>query len=132
EWSEAHDIQLCRQIVVTNPASTKRKTSERKRLWETIAQNLEKINSKKFKTSLSECSMRERSELAVLLEELREERRWQRRSNFNNENNQRKIKRRPKILDQKPCKNCLKLRRGSQNKIPMARPKRVEEQEQTL
>ena len=97
EWSEAHDIQLCREIMVTNPFSAKRKTSDRKRLWETIARNLVKINSPKFKTSLSERAVRERymriaqrfkakmneeikasgispeqSELDVLLEELTE------------------------------------------------------------
>ena len=73
------------------------KKNIRKRLWETIARDLVKINSPKFKTSLSECSMRERymriaqryktkmneeikasgispeqSELDVLLEELTE------------------------------------------------------------
>ena len=97
EWSEEHDIQLCREIMVTNSFSAKRKTSDRKRLWETIARNLVKINSPKLKTSLSERSVRERymrivqryktktndemkasgispeqSELDVLLEELTE------------------------------------------------------------
>ncbi|KAK2565572.1 hypothetical protein P5673_010696 [Acropora cervicornis] len=91
------DRQLCREIMVTNPFSAKRKTSDRKRLWETIARNLMKINSPKFKTSLSERAVRERymriaqrfktkmneeikasrispaqSELDVLLEELTE------------------------------------------------------------
>ena len=96
EWSEAHDMQLCREIMVTNLFSAKRKT-DRKRLWETIARNLVKINSPKFKTPLSERAVRERymriaqslktkineeikasgispeqSELDVLLEELTE------------------------------------------------------------
>ena len=88
----------------TNPFSAERKTSERKRLWETIARNLVKRKSPKFKTSLSERSVRrrymritqgfktklseeinacgispEQSELDVLLEELmeREEERCQ-------------------------------------------------------
>jgi len=46
--------------MVTNPFSAKRKTSDRKRLWETIARNLVKVNSPKFKTSLSERAVRER------------------------------------------------------------------------
>lgn len=60
EWSAQHDIQLCPEIMVTNPFSAKRKTSDRKRLWKTIAQNLVKIKSPKFETSLSERSVKER------------------------------------------------------------------------
>ena len=44
----------------TNPFSAERKTSERKRLWETIARNLVKRKSPKLKTSLSERSVRRR------------------------------------------------------------------------
>ena len=123
EWSEAHDIQLCREIMVTNPFSAKRKTSDRKRLWETIARNLVKINSPQFKTSLSERAVRERymrtaqrfkakmneemkasgispeqSELDVLLEELTEREEMAEEERFQGKN-QRKIKRRRKIFD---------------------------------
>ena len=60
EWTEQHDIILCREILVTNPFSAKKKTTQRKKLWDTVAQNDVKINTPKFKASLSERSVRER------------------------------------------------------------------------
>ena len=124
EWSEEHDIQLCREIMVTNPFSAKRKTLDRKRLWETIARNLVKINTPKLKTSLSERSVRERymrivqryktktndemkasgispeqSELDVLLEELTEREEMAKEERFQQGTKSEKIKRRRKIFD---------------------------------
>ena len=101
----------------------RKETSDRKRLWETIARNLVKIKSPKFKTSLSERSVRERymriaqryktkmneeikasgispnqSELDVLLEELTEREEMAEEERFQHGKNQRKINRRRKKL----------------------------------
>ena len=52
EWSEAHDVLLCREILALNPFKAKRKTTQRSKMWETIAQNLELIDQQTFRVTV--------------------------------------------------------------------------------
>lgn len=52
EWSEAHDVLLCREMLALNPFKAKRKTTQRSKMWETIAQNLELIDQPTFRVTV--------------------------------------------------------------------------------
>ena len=83
EWSEAHDVLLCREMLALNPFKAKRKTTQRSKMWETIAQNLELIDQPTFRVTVRAVRdrysllgrkyrkrMHEVSDSDVLLEEL--------------------------------------------------------------
>lgn len=132
----------------TNPFSAERKTSERKRLWETIARNLVKRKSPKFKTSLSERSVRRRymritqgfktklneeinacgispeaSELDVLLEERR------RNGRGGEMSTREKIRERSRQGERYSVKSHGKnVSNKTRKSLEMTRPKRVAEQ----
>ena len=40
EWSELHEVYLCREILTVGLMKTKKKTTQRAQLWEKIANNL--------------------------------------------------------------------------------------------
>ena len=61
EWSTVHDVLLCREMLATNPFQAKRKTTQRAKMWETIAQHLEEIDEPKFKVTVR--SVRDRYSL---------------------------------------------------------------------
>lgn len=61
EWSELHDISLCREMIVVNPFKSKRKTTQRTKMWDTIIQHLENIESPTFKVTVR--SVRDRYSL---------------------------------------------------------------------
>ena len=52
EWSKAHDVLLCREMLALNPFKAKRKTTQRSKMWETIAQNLELIDQPTFRVTV--------------------------------------------------------------------------------
>lgn len=52
EWTEAHGILLSREMLVVNPFQAKRKTTKRSKKWETVSQNLERIDTPKFKVNV--------------------------------------------------------------------------------
>lgn len=132
----------------TNPFSAERKTSERKRLWETIARSLVKRKSPKFKTLLSERSVRRRymritqgfktklneeinacgisaepSELDVLLEERR------RNGRGGEMSTREKIRERSRQGERYSVKSHGKtVSNKTRKSLEMTRPKRVAEQ----
>ena len=61
EWTTVHDVLLCREMLAINPFQTKRKTTQRAKMWETIAQHLEEIDEPKFKVTIR--SVRDRYSL---------------------------------------------------------------------
>ena len=52
EWTRQHDVVFCREILATDPFQAKRKTTHRAKLWEKVAENLEKNDHIKFKVSV--------------------------------------------------------------------------------
>ena len=52
EWSEAHDVLLCREMLALNPFKAKRKTTQWSNMWKTIAQNLELIDQPTFRVTV--------------------------------------------------------------------------------
>lgn len=61
EWTTTHDVLLCREMLATNPFQAKRKTTQRAKLWEIIAQHLEECDEPKFKVNVR--SVRDRYSL---------------------------------------------------------------------
>jgi hypothetical protein len=43
KWTEAHDIELCKEVVVSKLFETEKMSIERGQIWEFIAKNLEKL-----------------------------------------------------------------------------------------
>ena len=39
EWSETHDVLLCREMLAVNPFKAKREMTQRRKMWETIVQH---------------------------------------------------------------------------------------------
>lgn len=52
EWSQSHDVLLCREILAVDPFQAKPETSARAKIWEKVALNLEKIDKPKFEVSI--------------------------------------------------------------------------------
>ena len=52
EWTQAHDVFLCREMLVVNPFQYKRKTTQRAKMWETVADHLERIDAPTFKVTV--------------------------------------------------------------------------------
>ena len=48
EWTNLHDVLLCREILVVEPYKAKPRTSQRGQLWNTIAEHLNKLAEPKF------------------------------------------------------------------------------------
>ena len=61
EWTVAHDVLLCREMLAINPFKAKRKTIQRTKMWETIVHHLEQIEEPSFKVSVR--SIRDRYSL---------------------------------------------------------------------
>ena len=51
EWTNPHDIALCREIILVNPFKAKKKTIPRAKLWEEVATNVNKMDTIEFNTS---------------------------------------------------------------------------------
>ena len=52
EWTTAHDVLLCREMLAINPFKAKRKTIQRTKMWETLVHHLEQIEEPSFKVSV--------------------------------------------------------------------------------
>ena len=52
EWTAAHDVLLCREMLAINPFKAKQKTIQRTKMWETIVHHLEQIEEPSFKVSV--------------------------------------------------------------------------------
>ncbi|XP_044172735.1 trichohyalin-like [Acropora millepora] len=51
EWSDEHDVLLCREILTTEPFKAERRTPQRGQLWQSVADHLNCIPEPKFKVS---------------------------------------------------------------------------------
>ena len=63
EWTENHDVILCREILVSEPYKFKPRTLERGKVWDEIAERLNNIKDQKFK--VSKRSIREHFQLLL-------------------------------------------------------------------
>ena len=52
DWTNAHDVVLCREVLVVDPFQAKKKTIQRAKLWQTVANNLIVLDHPKFKSTL--------------------------------------------------------------------------------
>ena len=56
-WSKLNDTLFCREILLCEPLRFKVRSTERKKAWETIADNLHAIEDPKFRVTVTEiCS----------------------------------------------------------------------------
>ena len=51
EWSDKHDVLLCREILITEPFQAKRRTPQLEQLWQSVADHVNSIPEPKFKVS---------------------------------------------------------------------------------
>ena len=51
EWSDEHDVLLCREILTSEAFKAKRRTPQRGQLWKSVADHLNSIPEPKFKVS---------------------------------------------------------------------------------
>lgn len=51
EWSDEHDVLLCREILTSEPFKAKRRTPQRGQLWQSVADHLNCVPEPKFKVS---------------------------------------------------------------------------------
>ncbi|KAM7445117.1 hypothetical protein ABFA07_006374 [Porites harrisoni] len=65
EWTMAHDILLCREMLATNPFKAKGKTIQRTKIWETVVQHPEEIEEPPFKITVR--AVRDRYSLECLV-----------------------------------------------------------------
>ena len=63
EWTEKHDVILCREILVSEPYKFKPRTLEGGKVWDEIAERLNNIKDPKFK--VSKRSIREHFQLLL-------------------------------------------------------------------
>ena len=63
EWTQYHDLVLCRELLVINPFQAKYKTTARAKLWDQAAENLAKTTRPAFKKSLDKRAVQERYRL---------------------------------------------------------------------
>ena len=146
EWSEAHDVFLCREMLAVNPFKAKRKTTQRTKMWETIVQHLEQIDQPTYRVSVR--SVRDRytllarkfrkrmqseikasgispelSELDVLLEELigLEDLSEEEKQNESEEKNKKDDQDRVKALD---------MRKKAMEKLSDTKNRKTQEQDE--
>ena len=60
DWTNQHDIALCREVLVVNPFQAKKKTIQRAKHWQTVANNLVVLDYPRFKSILSKRSVQDR------------------------------------------------------------------------
>lgn len=60
DWTNGHDVVLCREVLVVDPFQAKKKTIQRAKLWQTVANNLIVLDHPKFKSTLSKRSVQDR------------------------------------------------------------------------
>ena len=60
DWTNGHDVVLCREVLVVDPFQAKKKTIQRAKLWQTVANNLVVLDHPKFKSTLSKRCVQDR------------------------------------------------------------------------
>ena len=63
EWTQYHDLVLCRELLLTNPFQAKYKMTARAKLWDEAAENLVKTTRPAFKKSFDKRAVQERYRL---------------------------------------------------------------------
>ena len=63
EWTQKHDILLCREILVIEPYKHKKGTNERGKLWIVITENLNAVPVDEAKFNVKKQGVRERFNL---------------------------------------------------------------------
>ncbi|CAH3140310.1 unnamed protein product [Porites lobata] len=66
-WTHDHEAILCREVVNVNPYTTKKGSTQRSRMWEKIADNLNKFTVPKFR--VDKRSVRDHRKKKLLAEE---------------------------------------------------------------
>ena len=145
EWTAAHDVLLCREMLAINPFKAKWKTIQRTKMWETIVHHLEQIEpsfkvsvrsirdgysllAKKFRKRMpSEQKASgispEMSELDVLMEELTglEDMSQEEKANESEEKNRKTEQDRVKALD---------MRKKAMEKLSETTSRKLQEENQ--
>ena len=73
KWTVKHDIELCKEIVVSKPFETKKKSVDRGKVWEAIAKKLEQHDFLTFRVDQRAVRDRTRKLLAKYRKKEREE-----------------------------------------------------------
>ncbi|CAB4044844.1 Hypothetical predicted protein, partial [Paramuricea clavata] len=63
KWSDSHDILFAREVLVSSLYETRNGSPERGKVWDEIAENLNKLESPKF--HVSKRSLRDRLNLLI-------------------------------------------------------------------
>ena len=153
EWTMAHDILLCRELLAINPFKAKGKTIQRTKIWEMVVQHREEIHEPPFKVTVravrDRCSLLskkfrkrmaseqkasgispEMSELDILFEELPgvEDQSEEKRLSESEEKNKKTEQDRAKAVDmrKKAMENLLEttLRKSQEENQPKKNARR--------
>ena len=65
EWTESHDVALCKEVLVQNPFLARKKTVQRAAIWQKIADELVSLSRPKFKVTLTKRSVQDRLLLII-------------------------------------------------------------------
>ena len=60
DWTNQHDIVLCREVLVADPFQAKKNNVQRAKHWQTVANNLVVLDYLKYKSTLSKRSVQDR------------------------------------------------------------------------
>ena len=60
EWTESHDVALCKEVLVQNPFLARKKTVQRAAMWHNVADEPVSLNRPKFKVTLTKRSVQDR------------------------------------------------------------------------
>ena len=55
KWTIQHDVEFCKEVVVSKLFETKKRSAERAKVWEDIAQKLEKNEAPKIQGGATVC-----------------------------------------------------------------------------
>ena len=72
KWSESHDILFAREVLVSSLYETRNGSPERGKVWDEIAENLNKLENPLF--GVSKRSLRDRLSLLIKSTKLKSER----------------------------------------------------------
>ncbi|CAH3024304.1 unnamed protein product [Porites evermanni] len=78
EWTESHDMALCKKVLLQNPFLAQKKTVQRAAIWQKTADELVSLRRPKFKVTLTKRSFQDRLLLIITKHKrmAREKRKW--------------------------------------------------------
>ncbi|CAH3143870.1 unnamed protein product [Porites lobata] len=65
EWTESHDVALCKEVLVQNAFLARKKNLQRAAIWQKIADELVSLSRPKFKVTLIKRSVQDRLLLII-------------------------------------------------------------------